>query len=337
MGAGHPLPRFAPVEGAVQAAPVLASATSATSTPAASPRPPGRARIRLDQRVDHVPVLAKDIDPDPPLVALRQPLGELRPALPAIDRAVEAAPRTAPVETPPRALPLVHRGEDRVGVARVHRKIDRARVLVDVEDLLPGLTPVLRAEDAALLVRPPQVAHRRHVHHVRIARMDQNAPDVLRPLQPHVLPAPPAVGRLVDAVAPAGGLAVLRLAGADPHEVRVRLVEGDIADRTGRLVVEERRPGGAVVLGLPDAAGAGGDVEDLRLRLDDGEVGDPPAHQRRTELAVLEVRDGGFEGGLGGGAGRGREGCGGTECCKEALTGLHGWAPGFGTAGGKVG
>ena len=129
--------------------------------------------------------------------------------------------------------------------------------------------------------------------------MDEDAPDVLAALEPHVPPGVSAVDGLVDAVAPAGRLPVLRLPGADPDQVRVRLVEGDVADGARGLVVEDRRPRGAVVPGLPDAARAGADEEDLRLRLDHREVRDAAAHERGPELAVLEMREGGLERGLG--------------------------------------
>ena len=129
--------------------------------------------------------------------------------------------------------------------------------------------------------------------------MDEDASDVPAPLKPHVPPGVSTVDGLVDAVAPAGRLPVLRFAGADPDQVRVRLVEGHVADGARGLVVEDRRPRGAVILGLPDAARARADVEDLRLRLHHGEVGDAPAHERGPEFAILQVRDGGLERGLG--------------------------------------
>ena len=100
--------------------------------------------------------------------------------------------------------------------------------------------------------------------------------------KPLVHPRAAAVRRRVDAVAPRRRLPVLGLARADPHEIRVRLVDGHVADRTRRLVVEQRRPRGAVVLGLPQPAGRGPEIEDLRLRLDDVEVGDAPPHERRA-------------------------------------------------------
>ena len=329
VGPGHLFPAVAPVEGAEEA--VLRLATSAA--PATAESLVGTARFRLHKRVDDIPVLAEDIDADPSLVALGKTFAELGPAVAPVERTVDAASGTAPVEPPAGALALVHRGEDRVGVARVHGEVDRAGVFVDVQDLLPRLAPVLRSEDAAFLVRPPQIAHRRHVHDVRIARVDEDAPDVLCAFEPHVPPCVSGVGRLVDPVAPAGGLAVLRLSGAHPDQVRVRLVQCDVSNGAGGLVVEERRPGSAVVHGLPDPAGSGRDVEDLRLRLDDCEVGDAPAHQGRPDAAVLEVRDGGLEGGLGGGVRRRGGGSAEDGQEEEGAVGLHRVAPGIGWVG----
>ena len=61
-----------------------------------------------------------------------------------------------------------------------------------------------------------------------------------------------------------------------------------------------------MVLRLPQAAGGRAQIEDLRLRLDDGDVGDPPCHEGRADLPVLEMGEGRFDRGLGG-AGRGAE------------------------------
>jgi len=77
---------------------------------------------------------------------------------------------------------------------------------------------------------------------------------------------------------PGGTLPVVVLAGADPDQVGVIGGDGDVADRARALAVEDRGEGGPHVLGLPEAAGGGGDVEDGGVPLEDGEVVDPPGH-----------------------------------------------------------
>ena len=296
---GHLLPRLAAIRGAEE--PALPRAAAAAPEPL-----PRLARIRLDERVHEVPVPPVDVDPDAALVALGETLREFHPGVAAVHGAVEAAAGPAAVEAPPRPLPLVHGREDRVRVRRVHGEVDGARVLVDVEHPLPRVAAVPGSEHAALLVRPPKVADRRYVDDVRVARVDEHAGDVLRRLQPLVRPRVAAVRRLVDAVPPRRGLPVLGLARPHPHEVRVRLMDRHVPDRTRRLVIEERRPRGAVVLRLPQAARGGAEVEDLGLRLDDIEVRDASPHERRAKLPVLQVGDRGLERGLG----RGGRGCG---------------------------
>ena len=63
----------------------------------------------------------------------------------------------------------------------------------------------------------------------------------------------------------------------------------DVTDRSVWLIVEERRPRGPVVHGLPDSARGSTDVEHLRLCFYDSKVGDAPAHERRAYLSKLQV------------------------------------------------
>ena len=102
----------------------------------------------------------------------------------------------------------------------------------------------------------------------------------------------PAVGGPVDAVAPGRALPVVGLARADPHQVGVRLRDGDVANRHQALVLElglERR---AVVDGLPDAPVGGAYVVDRRVRLVDREIGDPPGHRGRPDLPEVQRIEG---------------------------------------------
>ncbi len=106
--------------------------------------------------------------------------------------------------------------------------------------------------------------HRRE-HPVGIVRVDQQRRDLLAVAQPEVLPGLAAVRRLVDAVAhrQVGALQPFAAAGVDHPRVRRRHRER--ADRLRRLRVEQRPPGPARVVGLPDAAVVDAHVEHVGL------------------------------------------------------------------------
>src|SRR5205807_6734310 len=125
----------------------------------------------------------------------------------------------------------------------------------------PGLAAVGRLVQAALLVRAPDVAEGGDIDDVGVGGVDDDAADVLRVPQAHVLPGLAAVGRFVDAVAPGDAVAGVGLAGADPDHVGVRFGDGHVAERNRRLALEDGRPGGAIVDGLPQAARRGGHVQ----------------------------------------------------------------------------
>ena len=111
-----------------------------------------------------------------------------------------------------------------------------------------------------------------------IARVDDDLRDLLAVAQAEVRPRLAGVGGLVDAVAGREVGALQPFAAADVDDVRVRRRDRDRADRAGRLVVEDRRPGAAVVGRLPHAAVDGADVEHVRLR---SERPPPPSCGRR--------------------------------------------------------
>ena len=88
-------------------------------------------------------------------------------------------------------------------------------------------------------------------------------------------------------------------------------MERDRPDRVRALVLEHGIEGDAVVAGLVDAAGGGGDVVLDRVGFGDGQVDDAAAHDGGADVAGAEaVKLGGGDLGLGG---DGEEGDGG--CC----------------------
>src|SRR5207253_2661611 len=120
--------------------------------------------------------------------------------------------------------------------------------------LAPSLAAIAGLEYASLGVRSPEMPERRHVSHIRIPRVDHDSVDVHRIRETAVRPGFARVGGLVDAVAPGRALPVVRLAGAHVDDVGIRWRNGDIADRAGRLIVEDGLPGRAAVGRLEDPA-----------------------------------------------------------------------------------
>ncbi len=177
-------------------------------------------------------------------------------------------------------------------------EIDGPRHLVDVQDLVPGLAPVSGLEDAALRIVGPLVAAGGHPHRVRIGRMDDDPRDGLGLGEPHVGPGLACVGGLPDPGAGVGAAEDVGLARPDPDDVLVGGGQGQVPDGGGDVVLEDRRPGHALVVGLPHASGGAADVDGVGAasRLDHGHVGDPTTEvdgaqelprQRPEEGAVL--------------------------------------------------
>src|SRR5262249_42343947 len=170
---------------------------------------------------------------------------------------------------PALAAEIPETGEEEVGVLRIHRDARAAgRQVRALQDERPGLAAVGGLVEAAVGAVRPELARHAGVDDVAVLRMDENPHDALGLLEAHVGPGLAAVGGLVDAVADRDRVPGPRLAGADPHRLRVRRVDGDRADRLHRLLVEDRLESGAAVERLPDAARGRAD-EEGRLSLRD--------------------------------------------------------------------
>jgi hypothetical protein len=160
---------------------------------------------------------------------------------------------------------------------------------VDVQNLLPGFPSIRGHEDAALFVRSGIVPEGGHVHDVCVERIDDDARDVARVRESQVPPGLASIERLVDAVAERNTVARVRLAGANPHHVRIVGVDGDVADRNRGLVIEDRRPGHASVDRLEQAARGRRDVNQRRIAGNPLDVGDAAAHRCRSDAAPFET------------------------------------------------
>jgi hypothetical protein len=203
----------------------------------------------------------------------------MRPVLPG-------SPLASFVQWPPAC---VGGGEERVGVLGVEHEVHAAGAAVELQRVLPALAAVGGLEDAALGVLAPQVPEGADVRRVRILRVHHEARDVVGLGGAEVLPALAGVGGAVDAVPPGGAVAAVPLAAPEPNDLGLRRGDRHRADRRDRLVFEHEPPGGPIVGGLEEPAGAERDVERGRVGGVPRDVADPAAHVGRPDRSPAEA------------------------------------------------
>ena len=247
----------------------------------------------LDRHVDDARVTLVDVDADAAEHTLGQALADLDPVVSTVGRLVQTATRSAEVERVGKAHFIVAGGVERVRVGRVHHHVDNADATsfdLGAEHAAPAAPTVRGPVESALVVLGIQMTERGDVDDVRVGRVDDDAPDVVRFRQTHVRPTLSLVGRLVDAVAPVRGARVVRLSGTEIQDARVGRGDRDRADREDVLVVEENLERDSVVGRLPQMPRGGREVVRVRLLTRDRDVDEAPTLTCRSDLSVLEVR-----------------------------------------------
>src|SRR5262249_41069394 len=140
-----------------------------------------------------------------------------------------------------------------------------AGVHVPEEHALEAAAAVCRPEDAALLIWPVRMPERGDKQAIRVLRIDRDLRNLLGVAKPEMRPRRSGVSGFVHAVADREVGPGQASPAADINDFRIARRDRDPADRSGRLVVEDRRPRAARVRRLPDAAVAHADVERVRL------------------------------------------------------------------------
>ncbi len=245
-------------------------------------------------RVDAIRVARGDPDADAaqPLRRRREAARQRLPRRAAVGGLEQAARRPdVGVVVLPRALAgRPERRVHRLRVRRVEREIDRAGVLVFVENLLPGLSAVERAEHAALVVRTVRVAERGHEDAVGAERVDDHRADLPRFAQAEMRPRAAGIGRLVDAISDREVGALQSLAAAHVDHVRIGRRDRHGADRLGRLTVKQGHPRQPEVRRLPHPAVVHADVEHVRLLRHAGRA-DGASAAKRSDVAPTQVAE----------------------------------------------
>ncbi len=242
--------------------------------------PEERAIFRLNQRIDPLRHRRRNRDADLANRTLRQSrvAGNIRPGVTTVGSLPEAAIRTAAAERVRIPLRLPDRDVDLTRVLRVHRHIDRASPVADVQDPFPGLTAVGCPEDATFIIRSPGMPERGNVDDVSVLRVYPHPPDVPGVLQTNIFPAPAAVGRLVDPVAMRDIAADGRLTGTDVDHIRVGLSNRDGANGGClHIAIRDVLPDIPAVRRLPDTASTCAVVERCPFGRVSGDGDDTPA------------------------------------------------------------
>ena len=189
----------------------------------------------------------------------------LLPRRPTVVRDVETAPFATRLEEPRPAPVLPHGGKELVWVRRIHHEVGRTGALVREQHAFPGVPAVGRLEDTALVAVAPGGSHHAEVCDVGVRGIEDYAVNAFRALESQVGPRLPAVHRLVHAVAHAGAVPRVTLAGAHPHDVGVRLIDRDGADRSRPLIVEDRLPRDTAVHRFPQATRGCTHIDDVGI------------------------------------------------------------------------
>src|SRR5258708_7178095 len=98
------------------------------------------------------------------------------------------------------------------------------------------------------------MAERGNKEAIRIGGGNQDSGDLLRIAKAEMTPVLAAIVRFVHAVADGEVGTLESFAATNVEDVGVGGRDRDGANGAGRLLVEERLPGAAIVVGLPDAA-----------------------------------------------------------------------------------
>jgi len=160
---------------------------------------------------------------------------------------------------------LPHGCEYLVRILRIHDHVGGSCLLVDVEYPSPGGASVLGLEHTPLRILPPERTGGGYIGDILVGGVEHDPGYVLSSFQPEVRPRPPPVQGSVDAVADTAAVADVVLAGTDPDDIGIILVDSHRPETGDGLVVEDRFPCMAAVYRFPQSTGGGTHVDYVRI------------------------------------------------------------------------
>ncbi len=189
------------------------------------------------------------------------------------------------------AVVLYRRREHHLRIVECPGDLLRAGLVVDVQRLRPIPAAVRAAENTAHVHELVDVALCRDQHQVRILRIDEDRRDLLRFVEPQVLPRLAGVDGLVHPVPLIDAAAGDEITHADVNDVGIGRRDLHRSDRRCLLHgIEDRIPRRAGARRLPHAAKRKPDIERAGLA-DHSADGRDASAAERTDHAPLQARD----------------------------------------------
>ena len=249
-----------------------------------------RQRIRFHPRVNDLRIGWGECDADASLHRLGKAAAtHFAPGCAGIRCLPKSAPGTTALQEVGTAHPLPARSIESVVILCVHRQIHESGLVADKLDQLPRRSAVGGFVHAALRIRVPGVAQCRDVDNVRVGGIDDDATDLLRPLEPPQLPRAPGIGRFINAGARRDGVARIFFSRAGVDDIGVGSSNRDVAHRDHAFLVEHGEEHRSGIDGFPDSSSRRGDVEDFGISRDRLDVGYPSRHIRRTDRSPAKA------------------------------------------------
>jgi len=177
-----------------------------------------------------------------------------------------------------------------LGVLRVYGHVAGGGAFIDEERALPGGAAVVRAAEAALLIRPEGVPHGRRVDNARSFGVDHNPRKALRILDPGIRPGLPAVGGFIDPVAVGNAVARKTLTRADVDNLRIVRRDGYRADGESSSVLENGFVSHTAMAGFPQPPCGMCRIQDIGISRHAGDIIHTAGEHRRTDMAPVQSR-----------------------------------------------
>ncbi len=175
----------------------------------------------LNYGVDDVRIFLVDVEPDASDFSGWKPAAKSCPDFTGVFSLVDSALRAAFFKMPGKPFFIICSGIEDIWIGVIDDEVNHTHFIIDIKNLLPGIAAVSCFENAALPVPGKEMTHGCHIDDVRIFGVDDDAGNMLRIAQAHVLPGLAAVQGFINAVPAVGAAGIISFAGPDPDDILV--------------------------------------------------------------------------------------------------------------------